>query len=269
MSLIRPTSNLERGSGVDPSPAPAAAWKALVDTDLSSDSGSYGFTLAAGQNGFGNRITIDRAASSAWLDRSVCAFVYYDTGISLTELQNDKALVVSVLLEFDIPSTSPILGDDYGLNFGPVITNSTTLSTGATGAFGGISGDNQFGRKMVALNGIGKIGSNTSLGSITFPISGYDQNSDTINAIQLSSTGRIGTASNFGFSGNDLSFGITKSGTTTFIHAGTAYQQLSTNAGGVGNLVVGAMFGQKQIGGAGSGTDKTFDFTFKYLVERT
>lgn len=269
MSLIRPTSNLERGSGVDPSPAPAAAWKALVDTDLSSDSGSYGFTLAAGQNGFGNRITIDRAASSAWLDRSVCAFVYYDTGISLTELQNDKGLVVSVLLEFDIPSTSPILGDDYGLNFGPVITNSTTLSSGATGAFGGISGDNQFGRKMVALNGIGKIGSNTSLGSITFPISGYDQNSDTINAIQLSSTGRIGTASNFGFSGNDLSFGITKSGTTTFIHAGTAYQQLSTNAGGVGNLVVGAMFGQKQIGGAGSGTDKTFDFTFKYLVERT
>ena len=195
MSLIRPTSNLERGSGVDPSPAPAAAWKALVDTDLSSDSGSYGFTLAPGQNGFGNRITIDRAASSAWLDRSVCAFVYYDTGISLTELQNDKALVVSVLLEFDIPSTSPILGDDYGFNFGPVISNSTTLSTGATGSFGGISGDNQFGRKMVALNGIGKIGSNTSLGSITFPISGYDQNSDTINAIQLSSTGRIGTAS--------------------------------------------------------------------------
>lgn len=246
------------------------AWVTTQSSDVSTDAGDYGFTHAVGQNGFGHRITIDTSADTGtvYLDRTKCAWIYVDTGISLTELRSNKALVVSVLLEFDIPSTSPILNDGAWFNFGPIITNSTTLSSGATGGFGGLTGSSTgfFGRKFQAVSGIGKVGSVNGLTGTQYPLGGYNQNADTVKSIQLSSTGRVGDSSNFGFNGLDITYGIEVSG--TFEHSTTDYVQTSDNMGGIGNLVVGIMFGQR-IYDADIATDKTFDFDFKYLVERT
>jgi hypothetical protein len=84
-------------------------WKELAVADVTKVDGSYGFTHGAGQNGFTHRITIDTAADSIYFNTGMCSYLYIDTGISMTTLSAKRAMLVSVLMEFDFPASQEMI----------------------------------------------------------------------------------------------------------------------------------------------------------------
>ena len=149
-------------------PAAAAAWKEIANSDVTLSQGNYTASHAAGQNGFTHRITIDTGADSAFFETAKCAYLYFDTGITMATLSDNLATVISVLLEFDIPPDS-VLGADANaeFHFGPVINNNTAISSSGMGMFGGMIMNNNNQNDFFAMitSGIGKAGNNSSLSS--------------------------------------------------------------------------------------------------------
>ena len=269
MSLARPTSTVERGSGVAPDSGPTAGWKELGVSDVATSSGNYALTHGAGSGGFTHQIVIDDAANSYYLDRAQCASVYFDTGLSMSDLRGSGINIktVSVALEFNIAPGDALITDAGGFfNFGLFMTNSTTLSSGAMGGFGGAfctnAANNTAVRPVAAM--LKYSGDTKYTGIDTFGTYDY-ANGDTFNSIQISGSGFTGPSSGqFGFTGLDLLFGF-KSAGSTYYNSETEYHRLSNATGGAGNLVIGAMFGQRVVGA--SALDKTFNFNLKYLIE--
>ena len=96
MSLIRPTSNVDRGS--TPAPAPAGGggdWNTLTPSDLQTEAQSIQtFTLSASpESGYENRISIANNAigNATNFVRNDVGVVYFDTGFSLDDLDNGNS----------------------------------------------------------------------------------------------------------------------------------------------------------------------------------
>jgi hypothetical protein len=280
MSLARPTSTVSRGSGVAPDSGPTSAWQEIANSDVTLSQGNYTASHAAGQNGFTHRITIDTGADSAFFETAKCAYLYFDTGITMATLSNNLATVISVLLEFDIPPDSVLGADaDAEFHFGPVINNNTTISSSGMGMFGGMIMNNNNQNDFFAMitSGIGKAGNNSSL-SAAFLERGtgdnaYDHsNGDILKTIQMTATGFAAkeAGDKFGITGGDLMIGHTKGASGAVVTNKEEMVLRTDRIAGLGNLYIGVMFGQNtDVNGSGTaGNSKTLDFSIKYMIEQ-
>lgn len=250
----------------------SGGWIELKATDVTLAAGNYTASHANGDtgSGFEHKLTIDDSASSYYCDRRECAFLYYDTGLSISDLRAKSVRTLSVLIEFNIAAGDDIVNDSTGYaNFAAVITSSTTLSSGAFGGFAGVICTTGSSSTMVRpLSAVGRISSDNNLTGIgTFtqfsPGSGDD---DTFNSIQFSATGLTGSSSNYGFTGLDALYGF-KDGGTTFKNSLTEFNRLSDSLAASGTLVIGISFGQRVL--SGTPPDKSLNFNLKYLLEST
>ena len=272
----------QEGGGTTASAAPdsGSAWVEIPFADMAKNDGNYGVTHAAGQNGFSHRITIDTAADSAFFETAKCAYLYYDTGISMATLSNNLATVISVLLEFDIPPDSVLGADaDAEFHFGPVINNNTTISSSGMGMFGGMIMNNNNQNDFFAMitSGIGKAGNNSSLSSAFLTRGAGDNsyqhsNGDILKTIQLTATGFAAkeAGDKFGITGGDLMIGHTKGASGPVVINSEEMVLRTDRIAGLGNLYIGVMFGQNtDVNGNGTaGNSKTLDFTIKYMLEQ-
>tara|TARA_R100001510_G_C7656486_1_gene216544 strand:- start:6545 stop:7387 length:843 start_codon:yes stop_codon:yes gene_type:complete len=276
MSLARPTSTVERGSGVVPDSGPTSAWNELQHTDMAIHTGGYGVSIAAGSNGFSQRMTIDGAADSSYFKTSVCSFVYYDTGISLASLADKKVVTLSLVMEFNIAVGDALVSDSGGqFHFGPCISNTSDPDDAACGFFAGTICSTGTANTVVRpSSGVGKTGntSTLSLGAFQNPDAtgalgnGFDaSNGDTLVQMQLSASGLNAKQipNKFGWTGADILYGIRKAG-STFCHDLTENVLKDDRRAGLGNLLIGVLAGQKHTGTPAS---KNLDFNFKYLLE--
>jgi len=268
------------GTVPDAAPAAADAWKELAVSDMAKNDGNYTFSHEAGSNGFTHRITIDTGADSAFFETAKCAFLYFDTGISMATLSNNLATVISVLLEFDIPPDS-VLGADANaeFHFGPVINNNTTISSSGMGMFGGMIMNNNNQNDFFAMitSGIGKAGNNSSLSSAFLTRGAGDNsyqhsNGDILKTVQLTATGFAAkeAGDKFGITGGDLCIGHTKGASGPVVTNSEEMVLRTDRIAALGNLYIGVMFGQNtDVNGSGTaGNSKTLDFSIKYLIEQ-
>ena len=256
-------------------------WKSIANADVTLSQGNYTASHAAGQNGFTHRITIDTGADSAFFETAKCAYLYFDTGISMATLSNNLVTVISVLVEFNIPPDS-VLGADANaeFHFGPVINNNAVISNSGMGMFGGMVMNNNSQADTFAMisSGIGKAGNNSSLTGVSFLNRGTGDNAydhsegDILRTIQLTATGLAAkeAGDKFGITGGDLCIGHTK-GPSGPVVTNTEEMVLRTDRiAALGNLLIGVMFGQNtDVQGNGTaGNSKTLDFDIKYMIDQ-
>jgi len=251
-------------------------WKTLQFGDVTKENGSYTMTHEAGQNGFAHRITIDPGANSQYLDITKCAWLYYDTGISMATLSTKKAVTVSVLAEFSIAPDSPLGADATNrFQFAVYFNNNANINSGATGWYGGlIANANAQGTNFFYMSDqVARMGQVTSVSLGTLKNGTGDNEyshagGDILQTVQVSGTGYNGAegGNKYGFTGGDLVVGHTKGASGPYVTNETEKQNHDGRIAGVGNLHVGIFFGQK-VGTVGAGNSKTFDFDLKYLVE--
>ncbi len=264
------------GTVPDAAPAAAAAWKELAVSDMATAAGGYSLTHGAGSNGFTQRVTIDNAADSNYLQTSVMSFIYYDTGLSMSALGDFKAVSLSILLEFNIAPGDALITDANGFfNFGLCVSNNATLTSATTGMFAGAICTSTAGDTAVRpASGVGKTNSTSSLslGTFTAPASSsnsYDySNNDVFASMQFSCTGLNAkqNSNKFGFTGGDILYGIKKAG-STFCHDLVENVLRDDRTAGLGNLHFGLIVGQKTSGFGGTANSKTLDFNLRYLLE--
>jgi hypothetical protein len=268
------------GTTAAATPDSGSAWVEIPFADMTKTDGNYTVTHAAGQNGFSHRITIDTGADSAFFETAKCAFLYFDTGISMATLSNNLATVISVLLEFNIPPDSVLGADaDAEFHFGPVINNNTAIDSSGMGMFGGMIMNNNNQNDFFAMitSGIGKAGNNSSL-SGAFLTRGAGDNSyqhsngDILKTIQLTASGFAAKegGDKFGITGGDLMIGHTKGASGAVVTNSEEMVLRTDRIAGLGNLHIGVMFGQNtDVNGNGTaGNSKTLDFTIKYMLEQ-
>jgi|TARA_R100000081_G_C4815815_1_gene174955 hypothetical protein len=267
------------GGGLAGGATTSTLWKSLGTSDMTLAAGNYTVSHAAGQNGFTHRITIDTGADSAYFATAQCAYLYFDTGISMATLSANKATVVSILIEFSIEPGNA-LGTDANarFHFGPVANNNTTLGSSTMGLHGGIIMNNNNASDFFVRcsNGLGKTGSTSTLSLDSLERgtgdNAYDySNGDIMKSIQLTATGLGGkeAGDKFGLTGGDLIFGQTKGASGPFVHNLQEFVLRDDRRAGAGNLHIGVMFGQDtDVNGNGTaGNSKTLDFDIKYLID--
>jgi hypothetical protein len=94
MSLIRPTSNVDRGSSPAPAPAPGGGgdWTILTPSDLQTDGQAFqSFTLSASaQAGFDNRVEMVANTTGSFNNffRENVGVLFFDTGFTLNDLSD-------------------------------------------------------------------------------------------------------------------------------------------------------------------------------------
>ena len=253
-----------------------SAWTELQVSDMATVAGGYSLTHGAGSGGFTQRVTIDNAADSNYLQPSVTSFIYYDTGLSMSDLGDKKAVSLSILLEFNIAPGDALITDANGFfNFGLCVTNNPTLTSATTGMFAGAICTSTAGDTAVRpASGIGKTNSTSalSLGTFTNPSTSsnsYDySNNDVFASMQFSVSGLNAKqdSSKFGFTGGDILYGIKKAG-STFCHDLLENVLKDDRRAGAGNLYFGLIVGQKTSGFGGTANSKTLDYNIRYLLE--
>lgn len=251
-----------------------AAWKTTAFGDLSVDSGSYGVTYSAGQNGFAHRVVIDTAADSSpsYFNKTQMAFISLDTGKTVSNLLSLNGAVCSIIIKVSITGGDANVSDSSAyLYFGPCLAfGSDTSSAYAGGAFGGVICTTGTGSTMIRpTNTVGRFGSESSLSIDTFSnLNPSGTTDDTLETIQLNTTGMYGNArgsANAGFTGLDLVYGFKKADGTRY-HDNLEKAQVSHNQNSQANTVhLGLCIGQRIIGG--SPQSKTLDFDVIYLLE--
>ena len=282
MAISNVFNPITGGTVPEAAPAAADAWKEIANSDVTLSQGNYTASHAAGQNGFTHRITIDTGADSAFFDTTKCAYLYFDTGITMATLSANRATVISVLIEFDIPPDSVLGADpDAEFHFGPVINNNSVIDNSGMGMFGGIimNNNNQTDFFAMISNGIGKAGNNSSLSSEFLERGSGDNlydhsNGDILKVVQLTASGFGGkeAGDKFGITGGDLMIGHTKGATGPLVTNKMEQVLRTDRIAGLGNLLIGVMFGQNtDVNGTGTptaGNSKTLDFNIRYLIEQ-
>jgi hypothetical protein len=269
MSLLRPTNEFARGSGVSPVAPAAGGWITISNGDLTAVQGSYtGFALSASPTAFENRIAIAEAHDSmnTHLTVATAASIYYDTGIALSTLLNYKGVIASIRMECDMDSTFNGWADTAGsFTVGPFVGNNAPATAGI-GLFGGFTLNKQFANRIFNLN-LGRFGTDASVTSTATLSPAYDQANDRYETCQLALTGRpTGTAASptFSFVSADLGHEFYDASATRTIGTDTWSTKYATNKSATGNLIIGAMFTQED---RGTPLAKTFDFDLRYLLE--
>jgi hypothetical protein len=240
-----------------------ATWTEISYADSSSNAGNYGFTHSTGSagSGFAHSITVDTAANSYYLDVTQCASVFFDTGITFAELAAYKSTVIGLSMETSLDNTHAQASDAGAfLNFGLYITDSTTLSSGAIGGWAGIVFLNSLGIRPAAA--IGRFTNDTTTGAGVGSWSDYNYSGGQVfKGLFLDSSIRLGTSTDSGPQGISVGYQYEPTGGSL---AGDRYMnQRSTTPVGTGNVVLGAMFGQRVVG---AGQSKTMDFNLYYSI---
>ena len=87
MSLLRPTNEFARGSGVSPVTPAASAWTELQVSDLTLDKGGHTyFTHGAGSGGYTHRKVLDASVRPGILALANSACLDDETGRSLVPI---------------------------------------------------------------------------------------------------------------------------------------------------------------------------------------
>ena len=248
----------------------AGGYSKVDNGDLTAVQSSYtAFTLAAGSGGFNNQISISQAhdASSTHLTLATAAYVYWDTGIALSDLHTYKGVIVNLRLECNMDSSFAGWSDTAGsFTMGPFIGNAQPATAGV-GMFGGIVLNKGFSNRIFNLN-MGRFGTESSVTSTALLSPTYDQANDIYKTCQLALTGRpIGTGASptIGFISGDLGHEFLDNSASRTRGSDTWSTKYHTAGSSTGNLVIGAMFSQEDRGG--TPTTKTLDFDLNYFIE--
>jgi hypothetical protein len=249
----------------------AVGWQEVTFADGTAVGQGYGITYEASPvAGFEHRLTIDTNSSTTFLGKSVAAYVYFDTGVSLASLSTAQSLVMAARIECSIDPTSNIVTDnDADYAFGPFIANDQPPSA-TMGVWGG--GVYFFNTGSARLFGLSQGGFNAdttvSLGGAL--VSGFDPAADRyegpITIVQPLQTG-TGAAPTIGIIRSSTShYYEDTSSSKTVTGLDTSFTRVNFGGtSGTGNIFVGGMFGQSIRNAAGA-ESKTLDFNIRYLL---
>lgn len=239
-----------------------AAWNEIMYGDASSAAGSYGLTYSAGSGGFAHRIEIDDAANSYYLDTTTCASVYFDTGITYADLAAYTNTTIGFAITFDLDSTHAQATDNNAfLNFGPYMGDNTTLANNTVGGWSGLIFTN--GSMRPATN-VYRFVNDTTAGIGINLFNDFSYSTDSMTGMALDSSIRLGTSTNSGPQGISIGYQY-KVGKTTL--AGDRYtNQRGTTPVSTSNVILGVMFGQRNVGAIGTGQNKIVDFSMFYNI---
>lgn len=247
----------------------AGGYITLENSELTAVQSSYtSFALSAGAGSFNNQITITEAHDSfnTHMNLSTTAYVYYDTGLALSDLKTYKGVILTVRIECDMDSTFSGWSDIAGsFTMGPFAGNAEPATAGI-GMFSGITLNKGFSNRVFNLN-TGRFGTDTQVSSTALLSPSYDQANDAYRTAQLTLTGRpIGTGATptMGFVSGDFGHEFFDNSASRQRGTDTWSTKYHTAGSATGNLIIGAMFSQED---RGTPTTKTFDFDIKYLLE--
>jgi len=242
-----------------------ASWKEIGFSDTSANSGSYGFTHSESLAvGFAHNIDIDDAANSYYLNVTTCASVYFDTGLTYADLSAYKNTVIGFAMETTLNNTHAQATDtNAAFNFGLYITDNATLSSGAIGGFAGIVFLQNLGIRPAGA--VGRFTNDTSAGAGVGTWSDYNYSSgQDFKGMFLDASIRLGTSSDSGPQGISIGYQYEPSAGAI---AGDRYMnQRATTPVGTGPVILGMMFGQRNIGAIGTGVNKSMDFNLYYSI---
>lgn len=242
-------------------------WTEITYSDTTAVAGSYGFThTASSAAGFAHNIDIDDAAQSYYLDVTTCASVYFDTGLTYADLAAYKNTVIGFAMETSLDNTHPQATDSKAfLNFGLYITDNVTLASGAIGGWAGVVFTNSLGIRPASA--VGRFTNDTTAGAGLATWSDYNYASgEVFKGIFLDASIRLGTATNSGPQGISVGFQYEPSGGG--LAGDRTMNQRSTTPVGTGKVILGAMFGQRQV--SAGAPNKSMDFNLYYsMVHRS
>ena len=248
--------------------APAAsAWTELQVADFVANSGGHtSFTHSAGSNGFTNRIVLDASISSGILSTANSAYLDYDTGLSMSELYDNKFAALSIMLTCNVAPSDAIWADGtskfclgtYGFN--------TTFGGGPSmGFFTGVNFNLANPPPNIYQCAVKRHTDSVANGVGT--VAGFVPTADTFVGFRQSFTGRkVYTSANgnqFGFAQSDTGGQYIDQSLGDNVQDSTQHPQIvSSHTSAAGNLHIGAIFSQNGTGGSA----KTLDFNLYYAL---
>lgn len=269
MSLLRPTNEFARGSGVSPVTPAASAWTELQVSDLTLDKGGHtSFTHGAGSGGFTHRIVLDASVSSGILAQANSAFLDYDTGISMASLYDDDYVSLSIMMTCNVAPADAIYTDGTSkFCVGTYGFNSTFGGGPAMGFYTGVNFN--LALPLPNLHQLAIKRSNNASANGVGTVAGFVPTADTFVGFRQGYTGRkVWTTANgkqFGFAQSDTGSQYIDTSLSNTINDSTNHPQLVSGlTTHTGNLHIGAVFSQNGAGG----NSKTLDFNLFYSLAR-
>tara|TARA_R110000803_G_scaffold87592_6_gene154392 strand:+ start:170 stop:982 length:813 start_codon:yes stop_codon:yes gene_type:complete len=268
MSLLRPTNEFARGSGVSPVTPAASAWTELQVSDLTLDKGGHtSFTHGAGSGGFTHRIVLDASVSSGILTQADSAFLDFDTGASMSALYDDKYVALNLMLTCSVAPADAIWSDSTSkFCVGTYGFDTTFGGSPNMGFFTGVN----FNLASPAPNlyQLAIKRSNNPSANGVGTVAGFVPTSDTFIGFRQNCTGRkvfSAAGKEFGFAQSDTGSQYIDSSLGDNIQDSTQHPQLQSGlTSASGNLHIGATFSQNGAGGS----SKTLDFNLYYSLVR-
>lgn len=254
-------------------------WVRVGFSDASAYAGSYTFSHSAGSS-LNHSITINDSPDDGTdlFKTSTSATVYYDTGLSASDLSSYGAVMVNVRMETTADSSSDLFDDvATDLHFGVFASNNGRPAAATAGLFGGlgrISSGAGFGQYRIFTSNVGRFITDANASSSGVLLNGYDGNNDTLKGVNLNCLGvSRGTSAT-------PTFGLSKGNITGYYLDSSNSNLLSTGTGGYttpsgnpseqtfssGNLTIGAIFNVNKH--SGSGVTKTLEFNLFYQISR-
>lgn len=244
-------------------------WNELSLSDFTANSGGHtSFIHSAGTGGFTHRIVLDASISSGILSQADSAFLNFDTGISMSELYDDKFVILGIMFKCAVApadaiwtdSTSKFCVGTYGLN-------SEFNASPAMGFYTGVN----FNLALPApnLHQLAIKRSNNLSANGVGSVAGFNPTSDTFIGFRQNFTGRkvysVANGTEFGFAQSDTGGQYLDASMGDNIQDSTQHPQLQSGlTTATGNLNIGAIFSQNGLGGA----SKTLDFNIYYSLAR-